>query len=49
VKFRNKQIVGFWLMVVLMVGPWLGLSPNTADSFTIADQASAADVRELEA
>jgi hypothetical protein len=37
VKFLNKQIVCFWLLLLFMVGAWLGLLPNTADSFAIAD------------
>ena len=36
-KFLNKQIVGFWLLLLIMVGAWLGLSPDMADSFAIAD------------
>ena len=36
-KFLIKRIVGFWLLLSLMVGAWLGLSPNMVDSFTIAD------------
>ena len=36
-KFRNKKIVGFWLLMLFLVGALMGLSTNKADSFATAD------------
>ena len=36
-KFRNKKMVGFWLLLLFMVGVFLGFSLNTSDSSAIAD------------
>jgi hypothetical protein len=36
-KFRNKKIVGFWLLMLFLVDALMGLSTNKADSFATAD------------
>jgi hypothetical protein len=37
VKFLTIKFLGCWLLLLFMVGVWLGLSPNTAYSSAIVD------------